>query len=195
MSDAETEAVRQRIKVYFPEVKSLKRKESVAARALLCYMLDRCYGVTDFTVGCDDNGKPHITDSNLYFNLSHSGKYALCVCGTENVGCDIEQIKAFNEKVAKRFFCENEFAALKECDNASAVFTKLWTLKESALKFSGKGISGGLDSHDFSAYYKEDEIKMNNLVFNTFEVDGFAVSICSENGEIIQLEADISDII
>ncbi len=195
LSDAETDAVRQRIEKHFIDGKSLKRKESVAARALLCYILHRCFGLTDFTVECDVNGKPYITGGNLHFNLSHSGKYAFCVCGTEKVGCDIEQIKNFNERVVERFFCEKERAVLKQSDDASAVFTKLWTLKESALKFSGAGISGGLDSYDFSGYYKKDKIIMNNLVFNTFEVDGFEVSICSKNSDIIQLEADLSDII
>ena len=80
-------------------------------------------------------------------------------------------------------------------DDGSAVFTRLWTLKESALKFSGEGISGGLDSYDFSAYCNDDKILMNNLVFKTFEVDGFSVSICSENGDMLQLNAEIDDII
>lgn len=195
LSDAETDAVRQRIKKHFSDGKSLKRKESVAVRALLCHMLCSCFGVTDFSVECDGNGKPYITGSNLHFNLSHSGKYALCVCGTEKVGCDIEQIKKFNERVVERFFCEKECIVLKQSNDVSAVFTKLWTLKESALKFTGAGIAGGLDSYDFSAYCNDDKILMNNLVFNTFEVDGFSVSICSEKGNAVQLEADINDII
>lgn len=195
LSDTQTDVLRRRIEKHFADDKALKRKESVAVRALLCYMLDRCFGVTDFTVECDGNGKPYIAHSNLHFNLSHSRKYALCVCGTEKVGCDIEQIKGFNERVAERFFSENECALLKRCDDVSAVFTRLWTLKESALKFSGEGISGGLDSYDFSAYCNDDKILMNNLVFKTFEVDGFSVSICSENGDMLQLNAETDDII
>lgn len=194
-TDEQTEAVRQRIKRHFSDGKDLKRKESVAVRALLCFMLNKCFGLTDFTISSDSNGKPYIKNSDLHFNLSHSGSRALCVCGNVRIGCDIEKIKACNEKVAERFFCKNECAVLRQSEKPSRAFTRLWTLKESVLKFTGEGISGGLDCYDFSEYYKEDKFSLNGLIFNSFEEDGFSVSICSENSEIIQLEVVIGDII
>ena len=42
------------------------------------------------------------------FNLSHSGEYVLCAfsdCKEAQVGCDLEMIGEYREKVAKRFFC------------------------------------------------------------------------------------------
>ncbi len=195
LTDEQTEILRQRMKKHFTDERALKRKESVAARALLCLMLDNCFGLTDFTVNCDKNGKPYIENSNLYFNLSHSGDYALCVCGDKKVGCDIEKIKACNLKVAQRFFCENEFKALRNSEASAYVFSKMWTLKESALKFSGNGISGGLDSDDFSEYYKEDEFDIDNLHFFSYEKDGYSVSICCDDGKITQLEVSVDDIV
>ena len=41
------------------------------------------------------------------FNLSHSGEYVLCAfsdCKEAQVGCDLEMIGEYREKVAKRFF-------------------------------------------------------------------------------------------
>lgn len=195
LTDEWTEILRQRMKKHFTDERALKRKESVAARALLCFMLKNCFGLTDFIADCDENGKPYIEKSNLHFNLSHSGNYALCVCGDEKVGCDLEKIKACNLKVAQRFFCEKEFIALQKNEASPFAFTKMWTLKESALKFSGNGISGGLDSYDFSEYYEEDEFVMNNLHFFSFDKDGYSVSICSDGNKISQLEVSVDDIV
>lgn len=164
-------------------------------RALLCYMLKSCFGITDFAVDIDSNGKPYAVNSNINFNLSHSEGYALCVCGTENVGCDIEKIKSCNEKVAKRFFCENEYDALKSSENASLDFTRFWVLKESVLKFSGEGITGGLDSYDFSGYLLCDRFSLGGLEFNCLEADGYLVAICSETGKIKEFKAGITDIV
>lgn len=158
-------------------------------------MLEKCFGLKNFTVNSDDNGKPYIENSNLQFNLSHSGDYALCVCGEEKVGCDLEKIKSCNYKVAERFFCEGECSVLKSVEASAHTFTKMWTLKESALKFSGNGISGGLDCFDFSEYHKEEAFEMCNLKFRSFEYCGYFVSICSESTGLTQLKADIGDII
>ena len=195
LTDSEADVLRDKLKKHFIGEKSLKRKESVAVRALLCYMLKNCFGITDFTIDADSNGKPYIINSNIHFNLSHSENYALCVCGTEKVGCDIEKIKNCKERVAKRFFCKNEYDALMNCEDASQFFTRLWVLKESVLKFSGEGITGGLDSYDFSGYHKCDEFSLGDLNFNCFDTDDYSVAICSESGKIKEFKADITDIV
>ena len=195
ITDIQTDNIRQKIARHFTDGDSLKRKESVIARALLCHMLDKCFGVRNFTVDSDKNGKPVIVNSDLYFNLSHSGNFVLCVCGDENIGCDIEKIKACNFKVAERFFCENECRLLSASDNFPFDFMRMWTLKESVLKFSGKGISGGLDSWDFSGYYKDDKFMLDGLMFLSFEKNGYYISVCSRSDELIYVEAFIGDII
>lgn len=194
LNDGDTVILREKIKKHFVKSETLKRKESVAAKALLCKLLEAQFGLTDFTVDCDKNGKPFIVGSEICFNLSHSGNYALCALGDEKVGCDIQQIKEYNSRVVKRFFTENEFDCLEKCDEKALAFTRLWTLKESALKFSGEGISGGLDRYDFSGYYNDGSFTLNGLCFNTLELTGYAMSVCSQKGTISQLDVDIKDI-
>lgn len=41
----------------------------------------------------NDNGKPYIKNSNIYFNISHSNDYVVCVFNNKNVGIDIEKKK------------------------------------------------------------------------------------------------------
>lgn len=195
LTDTQTDDIRRKIQTHFADKSTLKRKESIVAKALLCFMLSQCFGVTDFSVTCDENGKPYITEGDVQFNLSHSGDYALCVCGKEKIGCDVEIAKEFKEKVAKRFFCEKEFELLQRITDKSSCFTKLWTLKESVLKYTGQGVSGGLDRYDFSEYYIYDSFFSYGLHFNSFNIPGYSVSICSENGNVSQLTVNITDLI
>ena len=47
------------------------------------------------------------------YNLSHSGRYALCSVGTQLgvlVGCDVEMIKENKQRLAERYFCPGEVA-------------------------------------------------------------------------------------
>ena len=189
--DADTEYIRENISGHFADKASLKRKESVIGKALLCLILEEKFGVTDFAVDCKKNGKPFIVDSNIFFNISHSGKYVLCTVGDENNGCDIQQFKPYNNKVVKRFFAYSEQLFLEKSENQSRDFAKFWTLKESALKFSGEGMSGGLDRYDFSGYYNKNSFKLEELHFNVFEMQEYFISICSVTGEIIKLNADV----
>ena len=195
VSEAESASVRLKIKKHFTDNCSLKRRESVAAKALLCSMLEKEYGLTDFTVDADENGKPYILGGKISFNISHSGDYVLCTVGDENVGCDIQKLTPCNFKVAKRFFADNEVMLLEKSENRDFVFTRLWALKESVLKFSGEGVSGGLDRYDFSEYYNCDSFYYKGLNFNCFEIPGYAIGICSESGKIYQSDADLNDII
>ena len=46
-------------------------------------------------------------DAGQSFNLSHSGKYVLCSAGVsgERVGCDIEYMRKYHERLAENIFC------------------------------------------------------------------------------------------
>ena len=102
-------------------------------------------------------GKPYLRDyKNIFFNLSHSGKYVFLVLSDREAGCDVEEITPLDSldsrlAIAKRFFTENEAAAIeKQPDPASGneLFYKIWTMKESFIKAKGGGLSIPLDSFD-----------------------------------------------
>lgn len=99
-----------------------------------------------------ENGKPYLLDyPGIHFNLAHSGHMVLAVFADREVGCDIEKIKAANLKLAKRFFCPEEYAYLTSLkgEEQNRGFYRLWTLKESFLKVTGKGIRMPLNSFAF----------------------------------------------
>ena len=74
------------------------------------------------------------------YNLSHSGRYALCSVGTQPgvlVGCDVEMIKENTQRLAERYFCPGEVDWIQsqttEAERAEG-FYRYWVLKESFIK-------------------------------------------------------------
>ena len=141
------------------KITQLKKKEdrcrSLAAGLLLEYAL-REYGISllpgkmqQMHLVFGENGKPVLNgNTGIYFNLSHSGRYVAGVFSDKEVGIDVEQIRKGQMKVAKRFFCPEEYLALQKekPGKADRRFTELWTRKESYIKAVGKGMALDLAS-------------------------------------------------
>lgn len=100
-----------------------------------------------------DNGKPYIKGvKDFHFNLSHSGDYSVCTVSNKIVGCDIELIKNIDFKLADRFFNQKEAELIKNQQTNEQkldLFFRIWTLKESFIKATGKGLSEKLQSFYF----------------------------------------------
>ncbi|MCM1185714.1 MAG: 4'-phosphopantetheinyl transferase superfamily protein [Lachnoclostridium sp.] len=97
-------------------------------------------------------GKPYFRDIPLFFNLSHSGDYVICVVSEHEVGVDIQKQKTVRERqISNRFFHERErewLAGLSEKERTEAFF-RLWTRKEAYGKMTGEGIADAA-GRDFS---------------------------------------------
>jgi 4'-phosphopantetheinyl transferase len=98
---------------------------------------------------------PELSDQKLYFNLSHSGEYALCaVCRGYDVGVDIERMRTDIEfeAIGERFFSTNEVAVLESvpAEARAQAFYNCWTRKEAYIKGRGEGLSIPLGSFDVS---------------------------------------------
>lgn len=191
VAESDVEYLRDRISSHFSKRVNLQRRESVLGKALLAHMLKEMYGVDNFFADCSENGKPFIVNSPLHFNISHCDDYILCVCANRAVGCDVEKVRPYNEKVACRFFTSDEFNVLSGSKNRDADFMRMWTLKESALKFSGEGLSGGLNRWDFSEYYTRDSFCIKDFNFTCRTYGDYIVSICSTDSEIKEFKTDI----
>ncbi len=134
------------------------------------------------------NGKPALFNHvPFYFSLSHSGEYAVCAVSDTPCGVDIEKIQKSDRKIALRFFHDHETQALSQVPEPaySLQFTRLWTLKESYLKYTGTGLSCPLNSF----YMKLTEpaafdLHHNRLSCRFFEPvvsDAYRLSLCTDN--------------
>ena len=190
-------------------IKEEDRKTELAAWLLLYHALKEwrvpeerinvegayCYG---------EHGKPMRSNGEVYFNLSHSGKYVLCSVSETEIGCDIEKVKEVKWKIAKRFFSEKEYNLLerlkrkkkagkqeektKESEQiAGQIFTRFWVLRESYVKKTGEGLGIALEGLDFSDIFQTCSKGKKNGEFlaETFfeiEYDGYCIAVCEEKG-------------
>lgn len=103
-----------------------------------------------------EKGKPYLADhSELRFNLSHSGCWALlAVARNREVGVDIECIRPdrSTEDIAERFFAPAEVRELKATppDRRVQAFFACWSRKEAYIKARGEGLRIPLDSFEVS---------------------------------------------
>ncbi len=99
----------------------------------------------------DSFGKPKC-DSDLFFNISHSGDQLLLGFSKSEIGVDIEwnNPAVDIERVGKRHFSEIEFQKIMSCTEPERIeaFFEIWTKKESLIKGIGKGLSIPLQEFD-----------------------------------------------
>ncbi|MCM1154755.1 MAG: 4'-phosphopantetheinyl transferase superfamily protein [Roseburia sp.] len=90
-------------------------------------------------------GKPQLRYyPEIRFSLSHSGDYAICSIGEEEIGNDIEWVREGKERVAERFFAKEECAWIQNAaspEEKNERLFRIWTIKESFLKVTGLGMS------------------------------------------------------
>lgn len=146
----------------------LKRKSDrdncVVAYLLLRYAL-RENRIDSFETEVGANGKPFLKSEKLFFNISHCAEGVAVVVDTEPIGIDVQEIGGFNEKVAKRFFNESENKKINASPDKAKAFTRIWTLKESAIKCEGKSLAdlGEFSFGDYENFFEKYEKKFSCL--------------------------------
>ena len=185
-SDEELKTEYEKIKGRFISVdggRIAERKENILGRILLDKAL--CENEAgDYTVEYISNEKPRlISGRGLCFNISHSGDYVALALSDDEVGCDIQEIRPYNPKVAKRNYCLNETLYIENSENKDESFIRLWALKESVLKFTGKGIAGGLSSYDFSSCVSRESFSIFECNFYVRKINNAYFALCHKADE------------
>jgi 4'-phosphopantetheinyl transferase len=92
----------------------------------------------DLIIYKSDKGKPYFKDSNIYFNISHSGSLWACLVGNSCCGLDIQYIRPCNfRKIAGRFFTKREQEYIEVYGIEG--FYDIWTRREAYGKYTGEG--------------------------------------------------------
>lgn len=85
-------------------------------------------------------GKPYL-GLDLDFNISHSGEYAICALAKGlRLGVDIEKIEKFDLNSITEVFTKNELFHINCSEKKEKTFYDYWTIKESVVKATGKGL-------------------------------------------------------
>ena len=151
-------------------------------------------------------GKPLLLNTpNLHFNISHSGNLVVCALDNKPVGVDVEIHKSVNSeaafsrcehsflKIARRFFRhdENEFI-VADMGRSIERFYEIWTMKESYVKWEGRGMSTSFDSFSVLDIMRQDDMFFHSLDVRT----DASCSVCSNTEKInSHVSYDISDVL
>lgn len=133
------------------------RKEADAVRKIVSAVLKRIVACQVNGIGLhrveflrDGYGKPSLKEfPDFHFNVSHSHAWVVCVVSAEGpVGIDIEMIGKAEEGVARMCLTPKELHEWigQPKEQRDTYFFKLWTLKESYVKATGKGLAENLSS-------------------------------------------------
>ena len=92
-----------------------------------------------------DEGKPYFLEyTHRAFNLSHSGPLALCALDDQPVGVDIQIVKHWREGLPRRVCSGEEQDWIARGKDRWERFALLWALKESRVKYTGRGLRESL---------------------------------------------------
>lgn len=157
------------------------RVESAFSYLLLCEAL-RERGILEpptFVYGTEGNsGKPSMKEHpELFFNLSHCRHAIACALDEHPVGIDIETLGRYSERLACYTMNEAELAEIATAEDKDIAFTRLWTMKEAAMKLTGEGISTNV--RDVLSH-------SSNIIYST--------RVCAEKGYVVTLAEYAKDV-
>lgn len=151
----------------FPADKTLCLK----AYQLLQKGLEQEYGISEPPLfGYNEYGKPFLADHpGIHFNLSHCKQAVACLLAGYPVGIDVEEIVPIDWEVARYVLNAKEYDTVAESNDPDTAFTILWTMKESLIKLTGKGI---------------DDEQLPDLLHNISDYD-FRTTVHKEKGYVV----------
>jgi len=159
------------------------KKRSLGAGYLLVKTLSE-FGVKDVSIRLGKAGKPYLEGrEDVFFSLSHSGKYAVAAFRNKEIGVDVEVISDVSEKVMRRVSTDREYAYLMSLDKEkrNAEFCRLWTAKESFVKLKGEGFSISPKRLEVSlgkSLTLTNDGKCEDVVFEEYELPGYKLTAC-----------------
>lgn len=151
------------------------RREMIFSYVLLRYTLAEEFGIADppeFTFG--EYGKPFLQDNpDVFFSLSHSSGAALCAAASFPIGIDLQQGRKMRTGIEKRFCTPCEIARVRDSSARDRELSRLWCIKESYGKLTGKGFAEGFGTIECETLLQSGRARC-------LERDGFFLSVCAD---------------
>lgn len=127
----------------------------------------------------NEHGKPYI-EHGKHFSVSHSGDIAVLAVSDNDIGVDVELPKEANEKVMRRCFTEEEMAF---ASSSPKDFALVWTMKESAVKLLGKGLSFPLKNFSVLPFNEKHMVDGTEMYFFSTIILGVPLTAASYGNE------------
>ena len=112
------------------------RDGHTAGRQLLAQMVDPMPQIL-----IDPHGKPYFATGDLHFSISHTKNHVFCAISHKNIGIDAEECaRNVSPNLAKKVLSPSEFALWQDYHSPDEALLRLWVLKESYAKLTGRGL-------------------------------------------------------
>lgn len=117
-------------------------------------------------------GKPFFVGYPVHFSLSHCRGLVCCGLSDDPLGVDAESVRPFSQRLVERVCTAEERLWLDAQSDRAAAFLTLWTLKESVMKLSGRGIAYGFQRASFAFREGRPCFPDPEVRFSRFELPG-----------------------
>lgn len=129
------------------------------------------------------NGKPYLPQGDLHFSVSHTKDRLFIAFSSENVGVDAEKVdrKIKYSAILKKFDKTEQSSVFSTED-----FLRLWTVKESVVKYMGGSIASDLTKIAYrngKIFYDGKELP---CVITQLTFEGYILSFCGKNFQNVQ---------
>jgi 4'-phosphopantetheinyl transferase len=174
LKPSELESARAQLRLSVASQK-IPKTQSLLGRLLACALIRRYANGSgeDIVFSKDCNGKPvQKTFADIHFSVSHTSGWVACALSRQPVGLDIEQLDGRNYDPLLRLFRGDEAAYVGHRGKLSRLrLLNIWTIKESFLKLSGRGLRESLSA--FSVF------RASAHFFPIYLSDGCFGHVCS----------------
>ena len=156
-------------------------------------------GCADREITLTQSGKPMV--EGCHFNLSDTEEVAVCAVSDCCVGIDIEKPRDMGESLIQKAFTPDE---IRGAAKDPLYFTRLWTIKESVMKWYGLGLGLMPERIDVRmgdairvsiADAQELETPPDKLRFTTYQMEEYRITVCSVYDEFTDEITVIDDAI
>lgn len=121
----------------------------------------------------DPSGKPYFARGEYFLSPSHGGDFYAVAFAPFPIGLDVEKEDVFSQRVAAKYFDENE---------KKLPFSLVWTAKEAVSKITGEGISALRRIRVFSS--EKAELDGEEYVLTTFSERGFRFTLARRKKDL-----------
>lgn len=155
------------------------KAEKICSYALLRYALFMEYGIDEaplFSYG--EREKPYLGNiPDVFFSLSHAGGYSACVVTDEEIGIDLQDYRPMKFDISEKICTKKEIYEVYGGDSPSPSETtcRLWCMKESYGKLTGKGFAEGFDTIETSELTEKGSLKEKDIILDNQD---FYLSVC-----------------
>ena len=153
------------------------RKRTILGEMLLIKGLKKYFNIDYDSVDItqNGNGKPYIENKPIFFNISHSFDYCICVFSTQEIGVDIEKHRFLKYDI-RNYICNSK--ELNQLVNRNINTFNVFTAKEAYMKMKNLNL---FDIKNVELEFKNNIIQYadkNVLCFFITIISNYSIAVC-----------------